>query len=128
MAGGPTRQDTHRITVQIEDPSNPGTMVDFQVWDKMTGGDVDSDDNKYYPGGMVPPISIGGRRTVANVTVSRLYMLERDHARMPMLIAAAGRSAVQLSRQPLQIDGKGDYKPIVYNGKLKRVVPPDLDS
>lgn len=127
MTGGPTRQDTHRITVSIADPKT-GKLVSFGVWDKFSGGDLDSDETKYYPGGMVAPISLGGRRTPGNVTVSRLYRLERDHDRMQFLFDSAGKSRMTVSRQPLEIEGKKYGKALIYNGTLKHVSPPDLDS
>lgn len=127
MTGGPTRQDTHRITVSIADPTT-GKMSPFGVWDKISGGAVDSDETKYYPGGMAPPVSIGGKKTPGNVTVSRLYRLERDHDRMGFLMAAAGQSQAKVSRQPLDIEGNVYGKAIVYTGTLKSVTPPDLDS
>jgi len=133
MAGGPTRQDTHRITVQIADPVN-GKMLDYGIWDKWSGGEVDSDETKYYPGGMAPPVSLGGRRTAGNVTISRLYRLQRDHAGakgsggIQKLIDSAGKSKATIHRQPLDLQGQAFGKPITYNATLKRVTPPDLDS
>lgn len=127
MAGGPTRQDTHQISVSIADPVS-GAMVPYGIWDKWSGGEVDSDETKYNPGGMAPPVSLGGRRTTGNVTISRLYRLYRDHAKMQKLIDSAGRSKAIIQRQPLDLQGHVFGNPIVYNATLKRVTPPDLDS
>jgi hypothetical protein len=128
MVGGPTRQDTWRITVFVEHPKVSGSMLNYGVFDKMTGGQVDSDDNKYNPGGMDPPVSLGGRKTVDNVTVSRLYRLARDHDGINQLYEAAGKSKMTVSRQPLDINGNVYGKPIVWHGTLKRVQAPDVDS
>jgi hypothetical protein len=125
--GGPTRQDTYRLTVLIEDPGT-GNMVNHGVWDKMSGGEIDSDDNKYYPGGMEPPVSLGGRRTVGNVTVSRLYRLARDHDKVHKMIHAVGRSDIVINKQPMDLNGNVYGHPLVYRGKLKRCTPPDVDS
>lgn len=127
MAGGPTRQDTHRITVRIVNQAT-GKMVDYGVWDKWDGGEVDSDSSNYYPGGMAPPVALGGRQTTGNVTISRLYRLERDHQHMQEWINAAGKSAASIHRQPLDINGNVFGKPIVYQAVLKKVTPPPLDS
>jgi|SRR5215469_2104147 hypothetical protein len=127
MAGGPTRQDTHKIVVSIENRKT-GKMQNYGVWDKWTGGEVDSDSTNYYPGGMADPVSLGGRRTTANVVVSRLYRLERDHLHLQEWINAAGKSQAHISRQPLDINGNVFGKPIVYNAILKKVTPPPLDS
>jgi hypothetical protein len=125
--GGPTRQDTHRITVSIANATN-GIMSDFGVWDTFSGGDVDSEQTNYYPGGMEPPVSLGGRKTSNNVTISRLYRLQRDHDRMQFLFDAAGVSRMVVKRQPLDIEKNAYGKALVYNGILKHVTPPDLDS
>lgn len=127
MAGGPTRQDTHRITVSIADPVT-GVLTSYGVFDKWSGGELDSEQTQYYAGGMVPPVSLGGRKTAGNVTLSRLYRLERDHDRIQKLHDAVGRSKAILSRQPLDIQGNVYGRPIVYNATLKKVQAPDLDS
>lgn len=127
MAGGPTRQDTFRVTVQIQHPVTK-RFNNYGVWDKKGGGAIDSDDNKYYPGGMDDPVALGGRRTVDNVTLSRLYRLERDHGVIQTLIQAAGRSQIIISQQPMDIEGNVFGKPLTYRGRLKRVTPPEHDS
>ena len=126
MAGGPTRQDTHRITVSIEHPTS-GQLVNYGVFDKWTGGAADSDDQRYYPGGMAPQISLGGRKMTDNVTISRLYRLERDHPVMQQLFDSRGLPST-IQRVPLDIQGQAGGKPIVYQGRLKTVTPPPLDS
>jgi len=127
MAGGPTRQDTYRLTVNIQNPAT-GNMINYGVWDKQSGGAIDSDDNKYNPGGMAAPVSIGGRKTVDNVVLSRLYRLMRDHDHIQRLFDGVGRSRVVIAKQPMDIEGNVYGKPIVYNGRLKRVTPPEVDS
>ena len=127
MAGGPTREDTFRVNVKIEHPFTH-VMEDFGVWDKLDGGAIDSEDTKYYPGGMEDPVSLGGRKTTDNVTLGRLYRLERDHGHLNALIVGAGKSAVTISKASLDIDGNVFGSPLVYTGRLKRVTPPTVDS
>lgn len=127
MAGGPTRQDTYTVNVQLEDVAT-GNMLNLGTFDKFAGGAVDSDDNKYYPGGMVPPISLGGRRTVDNVTVSRLYRLARDHDHVQRHINGVGRAQMVVTKQPMDIEGHVYGRPIVYRGTLKRFLAPEVDS
>ena len=105
--------------------------VDTGVWDKWTGGEVDSEEAKYKPGNMGAHVSLGGSVEVGNVTVSRLYMLPRDHegpAGIHWLIARVGKGDVVASRQPLDADGNAFGRPLVYTGKLKTVTPPEVDS
>lgn len=119
--GGPTRADTWRTTVSLNG-ENMG------VWDKKTGGAIDSDETKYNPGGMAPQVSLGGKKTVENVTLSRLYRLMRDHNKVQKWINNVGKGAVVVTQQPMDVDGNPFGKPIVYRGTLKRVTPPEVDS
>jgi hypothetical protein len=126
-AGGPTRQDTYAITVSIAHPVN-GTMLNYGIWDKMTGGGVSSSAASYRPGAMAPPVSLGGQRVTANIVVSRLYRLGRDHDVVGQMLDSVGRSKMTVSKQPLDIEGNVYGDPIVYNGKLDRCTPPEIDS
>jgi hypothetical protein len=98
------------------------------VWDKKTGGKVDSNITQYLPGGMAPQVSLGGTKTTENVTLERLYRLQRDHTKMQKWINQAGKGRVVIHQQPLDIDGNSFGAPIVYNGTLKSVTPPEHDS
>jgi hypothetical protein len=125
--GGPTREDTFQINVQVQDLST-GKMMDLGVWDKQSGGDLDSSDTVYRPGGLAPQVSLGGPKTTSNVTVSRLYRLERDHANVGKLLAGVGLADMTVSKQPLDIEGNVFGKPIVWQGRLKTVKTPPVDS
>ena len=124
---GPTRQDTQRITLMIQDPQD-NNWKDFGVWDKKTGGAIDSEDYKYKAGGMVPQESLGGTRTIDDVTLTRLYRHERDHLRFQKLISWTGRAECIVSQFILDIDGNVFGGPIVWRGKLKTTTPPEHDS
>jgi len=128
-AGGPTREDTYQVNVQIEDiAAGDGSMIDLGVWDKKTGGDLDSTDTVYRPGGMAPQISLGGPKTTTNITVSRLYRLNRDHAHMTRLYRAVGLGKMIVAQQPLDIEGNAFGNPLVWHGRLKTVKAPPVDS
>ena len=116
-----SREDQTLITVSVG-----GTNLG--VFDKLEGGEIDSEETKYRPGGMQEQLSLGGYRNVGNITVSRLYDVYRDHTLMPTLIAGVGKALVSVSRQPLDIDGNPFGAPITYTGKLKALTPNDLDS
>jgi hypothetical protein len=103
-------------------------MIPYGIWDKKSGGGVDSEELIYYPGAMQPPISLGGRKTVAQVTLQRLYRLQRDHDKIQQLIDAVGRSVVEIQQHPMDIHGNIYGSPIVYNGTLKTLNLPDHDS
>lgn len=122
---GPTRKDTFKVSVFVEDM----TWTD-RIWDKKTGGGVDSEETKYYPGGMVPPVSLGGRRTVENLVVSRLYRHERDHLIVGDLLDKVGKAKMSVQQLPMDINGNEMVggSAIIWRGILKRVTVPEHDS
>lgn len=120
-----SRQDQYQVMVVLE---LDGTRLDTGIWDTMSGGEVDSEETKYRPGGMGDEITLGGMRSVGNVTVSRLYDLSRDHSRIGTLLRWAGKANATVSKQPLTVNKVAFGKPIVYTGKLKAVTPPEHDS
>ncbi len=116
-----SRKDQYDTMVSI-DGTNLGTF------DTLTGGEVDSDDLKYKPGGMAPEISLGGVATVGQVVIGRLYDLTRDHGIIHWLLSRVGKGSVVVNKQPLDVDGNAFGRPLVYTGVLKRVTPPEVDS
>jgi hypothetical protein len=122
----PTRQDTYAVNVKWVTPD--GDEIDTGIWDKMTGGELDSDETKYNPGAMAPPVSLGGRKTTGNVVVSRLYRLVRDHDHVKNWLGYVGRYRVKVSKQPMDIEGNVYGNPVVYVGILKRLSLPEVDS
>lgn len=121
-----TRQDTWIIRCILT--TETGSSVNLGVFDKKSGGELDSDDIKYYPGGMVPPISLGGKRTTGNVTLQRLYDRIDDHDKINTLFLAAGKGQIKIAQRPMDPDGHEYGKSIQYVGTLKRVSVPETDS
>lgn len=122
------RQDQFRVTVSYRNAR--GEWIQTGVWDKFSGGEADSEETKYKPGGMGQERSLGGSQTVSNVTVTRLYdIVERDdHTLARTLRAGRGKYLMSVSKQPLDADGNAFGRPDVYTGMLKRVKTPDHDS
>lgn len=116
-----SREDQYSVTVSLDG-------VSLGIFDKMSGGDIDSEETKYKQGAMQGEIVIGGSRTVTNITLSRLYDFDVDNANKSTLIAAVGRGDVVVTKQPLDVDGNTYGTSTVYNGKLKQVTFPDHDS
>ena len=114
-------QQRWKLTVFI-DSVNTGT------WDKKSGGDVTAAETKYRPGGMAPEKSIGGPASVSNVTASREYILERDHAAAKRWLSRVGRARVTVHQHALDADGVPRGKPFTYRGVLQKVSIPDADS
>jgi hypothetical protein len=118
----PSREDQYAVTVSV-------AGVSLGTFDKLSGGELDSEETKYRPGGMGAEVALGGPKTVSNVTVSRIYSLDGDHAaNLASLKAAIGKGAVTITKQPLDADGNAYGSPVVYNGILKNVKLPDHDS
>lgn len=103
---------------------------DCGVWDKLDGGEVDSSELKYKPGGMAPEVSLGGTVSVGNVTLERLFDIESrdDSTLLRWLASRTGAAVCTVSRQPLDRDGHPFGKPLVYAGRLKTVNPGPTDS
>lgn len=116
-----TRQDTFVVRLTIDG-------VSWGVWDKKTGGDLDSETTTYYPGNMAEQTDLGGRATAQNVTLQRNYDRFDDHDRANILLAGAGKAKCTVGQRPLD-ENENEYgKTIMWNGRLKRVLMPDVDS
>jgi hypothetical protein len=116
-----SRLDQYDIAVHMDG-------LDLGIWDKMSGGEIDSEETKYKPGAMAPQISLGGSVTVSNVVVQRLYKIDRDLAMVPDIKARVGRATMVITKQSLDVDSNPFGSPIVYQGKLKKLTLPDPDS
>jgi hypothetical protein len=116
-----SRKDQYATRVSVDG-------VNLGTFDTLTGGEVDTDELKYKPGGMAPQVSLGGLITIGQVVVTRLYQLQRDHLSVHWLISRVGKGVVVINKQPLDPDGNAFGKPLVYRGTLKRVLPPEVDS
>jgi hypothetical protein len=120
-----SREDQYNVTVSV----TRGTETrDFGTFDTFDGGEVDSEETKYWPGGLGQQISLGGRKSVGNVTVGRLYDLVRDHPQMGWLFGGVGKADVTITKTSIDVDANAVGKPLVYRGKLKMVTPPSHDS
>src|SRR5262245_29705370 len=84
------------------------------IWDKMTGGEVDSEETKYKPGGLAREVSLGGSVNLGNVTVSRLFDLRRDLPLIKTWMNRVGKAEVTVSKQSLDVDGNVFGPPLVY--------------
>jgi hypothetical protein len=116
-----SRIDQYDIGVSVD-----GT--DLGTFDKMSGGEVDSEETTYKPGGMGARVSLGGSQNVGTITLSRLYGLTRDHLQVHWLMSRAGKGWVVIKKKALDTDGNVFGEPLVYQGRLKLVHPPDVDS
>lgn len=116
------REDTYEITLSINNK-------DYGIWDKMSGGGITSAELKFRPGGMRPAKSLGGSKSVENVTLQRLFDPDDGvPAMVPELEDMVGNGACVVSKQLLTTRGAPVGSPLVYTGVLQTVNPPDVDS
>jgi hypothetical protein len=120
-----SREDQNAVTVSL---SYGGATRDLGIFDGLTGGEIDSSEKKFNPGGMQGTISLGGKKAVGNVTVKRLYDLIRDHPLMGWIAGGVGRADVTVVKSSMTVDSVAIANPLVYRGKLKTLTPPDHDS
>ncbi len=114
------RQDQWQNTVTID--GRP-----LGVWDTLAGGGSDSDTTTYRPGGMAPQVSLGGPRTIGDLTLGRLVS-RKDWEYMHRLMNRTGRARAVVSRQPLDEDGNPWGRPMTYRGIVRSCMPGDTDS
>jgi hypothetical protein len=117
----PTREDTWLVTVAVD--GRP-----LGVFDTKAGGEIDSEETKYAPGGMAAEISLGGRRTIGNVTVGRYCDRTRNWPIIKWLSDRVGSGRVAIGVTPLAFDATPGGQQMGYTGTLKQVTPPDIDS
>lgn len=119
------RKNTFAVDVTLV---NRGKAYDLGVWDTKTGGDVDSNDTTYRPGALGPQITLGGQKTTSNITVTRLYDRNADGAIVAVLLDAVGKGQLGVTQSAIDDDGNSFSPHVVWIGKLKRVLLPDVDS
>jgi hypothetical protein len=114
------REDTYNVRASVDG-------VDLGTFDKMSGGELDSEETTFRPGALQQPITLGGAQTFENVTVSKLYT-DVVHNQFHWLASRRGKAEMIITRQPLDAEGNASGRVIVYSGKLKAVNLPEIDS
>jgi hypothetical protein len=116
------------VTVQIKNP-NTGAWVNFGIYDKLTGGEVTSSIRKYQPGGGQKEIVLGGKRTRADIVLSKMCDVDADWPLIEQLEQWAGIADASLSIQATRADyTTAGIKPRPVVGKLTGVNAPQADS
>jgi hypothetical protein len=77
---------------------------------------------------MVPPVVLADVATPQDITVARLYRLERDHAKATAISQRTGRADCVVKDLRLDADGNPFGTGRSWRGKLKNVAFPDADS
>lgn len=116
------RRDQYLVNVFVESIGDMGTF------DTMTGGEIDSEALTYRPGGMAETVSLGGTKTIGNVTVGRMFDYGYDLNVAKALAKAVGRANMTVTKIHLDVDKNPYGTRLVYTGKLKAVTFPEVDS
>ena len=102
--------------------------VDYGIFDKFAGGDVTAAVNKHRPGGMGPEITYMSLPTYSDVTLTKVYETQRDHARLATLHSLAGNALATVTLQPLDDQGNPWGTSRTYQGRLVAVKDGGTDS
>lgn len=97
-------------------------------YDKWSGGDVTATITKYRPGGMGPEITYPSLSIFGDVTVSRVFVTERDDALCAALVPYVGLIYGTIGLQPLDAQGNTLGPPTTYRGRLSAYKPGNVDS
>lgn len=103
---------------------------DWGIWDSQSGGEVEAELSSYQPGGanVDPIVEQNKKKPPSEITLSRHYDIDRDHARIDELEAKVGVGYCVISKQPLDGDDNPLGKPKTNTGRLMSMSPPDYDS
>jgi hypothetical protein len=117
------RQDQATISV----PSLAVNLPYVKSWATLEGGDIESEDVKTRPGGMVGQVNLGGPSTRTDCTVQRPYTKE-IHPYIVQLDNVAGRSAMKVTYSILGPTAAVIGPTVTLTGILKNVMRPNFDS
>ena len=116
------RADTVLLHFQVDN-------VHLGAWDTSDAFEADSEEALYRPGGVGDAsISLGGRVTYSNITVSRYFGTEWMIGMYAWLLTRVGKARIYLARYPLTADYVQLGRAIGAQGTLKRCASPEYDS
>lgn len=128
------RQDQATISVPVlyynDKNGNPVNvnLPPVLSWATLEGGDLESEDVKTRPGGMVGQVNLGGPTTRTDATVSRPYTADL-HPYLWQLEAAAGSGTMHITWTILNSGGFAvGNGTVTLTGILKNVTRPQWDS
>jgi len=105
-----------------------GETRDFGVFDTWEGGNVTSDNTKHRRGALGIQISIGGPKSIDDITITRDYDLARDHQHAHWLSGCVGRARGVFRKQPLDDNSVAYGAPLVLQGVIIGYNHPSHDS
>lgn len=120
------REDNFRVTVQVA--GGPGAFgTTGVVFDTLAGGEVESEPTKYRPGGMGKQLTLGGPKSVSDITVGVIYD-DLLHSSVSPLVSLTGKARMTVRFEQLDAEKQPKGNGITYTGVLIGVSRPDHDS
>jgi hypothetical protein len=123
MANDTLRQDEANCTLTVD-----GRDMPF-LFQKRSGGKVDSEGSKSFPGAMTPQKVHGGQQTVEDLTLEGEFVPARDNEQIQWLKTRAGKGQAHVNENGLDVDGNVIVPGINnWSGVLKSIDPGNFDS
>lgn len=104
-----------------------GTFQNY-VFDKFAGGDVSAPVVKHRPGGMGPEITYTSLPSFSDITLTKVYETQADHANIATLHSYAGNQLATVTLTPLDDTGAVWGPARVYSGRIVAVKDGGTDS
>lgn len=96
-------------------------------WSSLDGGDVQANNVKVWPGGMLHQQDLGGPATRSDITIKRPYS-DSLHQYLVQWENVVGRAAMWVSYTLKDANGNPLSGTVTYTGKLKQVIRPNYDA
>lgn len=109
------RQDEFSCSLTVD-----GRPTPF-VWQKSSGGAVDSEGSKSFPGDMLPQKAHGGPKTTEELTLEAEIVPARDMETIEWLESRAGKGDANVTESICDADGNSFQVMNRWTGKLKKV-------
>lgn len=105
----------------------PAHLPAVKSWSSLKGGDLESEDTKIRPGGMVGQVNLGGPTTRTDATIERPYTREL-HPYIKTLENLAGTQGMSATYTILDVRGNVVGPTVTLRGILKNVIRPEWDA
>jgi len=117
------------VPASVTLPASYSNVIPF---DKFAGGDVTATVNKHRPSGMGPEVTYLSLPTYSDVTLSKVYNTDVDHALIGALHNLVGNTIVTVTLTPLDDNGSvfvgGGALPRTYSGRITSIKDGGTDS
>lgn len=123
MSTDTLRQDEANCTLTVDGRDMPFLFM------KRSGGKVDSEGSKSFPGSMTPQKAHGGPQTIEDVTLEGEFVPARDNEQIQWLKSRAGKGNAHVNENGLDVDGNVILPGVNnWSGILKSIDPGAYDA